>query len=382
MDSIGEKLLAAREARRLSIKDVAKDTNISPLYIDALEEEDFDKFPSETYTIGFLRAYAEYLKLDADEMIQAYKGYKIGESATPLEELTRPTRPSVMMLLSSFTMKYKNMLFIVSVSVAVLLVFWGVKALITSGVDVAGGDSIKNMKEEYNAKNHDSEIKNIQNIQLSNDTGFILVSKGEAVQFLVDSKEVVFFLKDIDVNTDSVIMEMFPSKKLEKIEIDKSRIIPIEGCPREVTFSLKALTESRAKIQVELSKKGVGGTAAATDIQSTPEEQQKVSANQVETMNNRNLKIVFEALFIQKSFIEIYLDGVQKQRGFIPEGTQERWEANEYIQAKIGNAGGVKAKINGRDYIFGRPGQVANKIITWKKDVNNPNLYHIEIKDW
>ena len=94
MNSIGEKLRAAREAKRLTIKDVVKDTNINPLYIDALEEEDFDKFPSETYIIGFLRSYTEYLKLDTDEIIQAYKGYKIGESITPIEELTKPTKPS------------------------------------------------------------------------------------------------------------------------------------------------------------------------------------------------------------------------------------------------------------------------------------------------
>ena len=74
MDSIGEKLRAAREAKRLTIKDVVKDTNINPLYIDALEEEDFEKFPSETYIIGFLRSYTEYLKLDTDEIIQSYKG--------------------------------------------------------------------------------------------------------------------------------------------------------------------------------------------------------------------------------------------------------------------------------------------------------------------
>ena len=58
MDSIGEKLRFTREAKKLTIKDVVKETNISPTYIEALEEEDFDRFPSETYLIGFLRAYS------------------------------------------------------------------------------------------------------------------------------------------------------------------------------------------------------------------------------------------------------------------------------------------------------------------------------------
>ena len=98
--------------------------------------------------------------------------------------------------------------------------------------------------------------------------------------------------------------------------------------------------------------------------------------------SNKSLKIVFEVKFIQKSFIEIYLDGNRKQRGFMPAGSVERWEASEYIQMKIGNAGGIKSTINGKEFVFGKPGQVANKIITWKKDVTNPNLYHIDVKDW
>ena len=98
--------------------------------------------------------------------------------------------------------------------------------------------------------------------------------------------------------------------------------------------------------------------------------------------NEKNLKIVFEAEFIQKSYLELYLDGAEKRRGFIAAGTHERWEATEFIQVKIGNAGGLKARINGRDYNFGQPGQVANKVITWKKDASNPNVYEITIKDW
>ena len=53
-----------------------------------------------------------------------------------------------------------------------------------------------------------------------------------------------------------------------------------------------------------------------------------------------------------------------------------------FIQIKIGNAGGIQSTINGKEFVFGKAGQVANKIITWKKDVTNPNIYHIDVKDW
>jgi len=374
LESIGETLRQAREARKISIKDVVKETNISPIYLQALEEEKFDKFPSETYLIGFLRTYSEFLKLDVEAIVQAYKGYKIGESATPLEELTRPTKSNISMVASSFLNKNRNVLLIAGIVIVSIFLIWGIKSLFTSNVDISSDDSTDTIKEEY-AKNKEHEIENLRNLQLSNNKGFILVYKNEAVQFLVDNKEVVFLLKS--VNGETVALELLPGKKVVKLKIEEPRTLAIEGCPRDVTFTLKGLTENRAKIMVSLGeKKEVEETVAKEDEKTTAD------STSVEAQNRQSLKIVFEAEFVQKSFIELYLDGVRKVRGFIPQGQVERWEATEYIQIKIGNAGGIKARINGKEFSFGAAGQVANKVITWKKDVQNPNLYHIVVKDW
>ena len=375
MESIGETLREAREARKISIKDVVKETNISPIYLQALEEEKFDKFPSETYLIGFLRTYAEFLKLDVEAIVQAYKGYKIRESATPLEELTKPTKSNISMMASSFLNKNRNVLLIAGIVIVSIFLIWGIKALFTSNVDISSDDSTDTIKEEY-AKNKEHEIENLRNLQLANNKGFILVYKNEAVQFLVDNKEVVFLLKSI--NGEAVALELLPGKKVVKLKIEDPKTLSIEGCPRDVTFTLKGLTENRAKIMVSLGeKKEIEETVAKEDEKTT-----RADSTSVEAQNRQSLKIVFEAEFVQKSFIELYLDGVRKVRGFVPQGQVERWEATEYIQIKIGNAGGIKARINGKDFSFGAAGQVANKVITWKKDIQNPNLYHIVVKDW
>jgi transcriptional regulator with XRE-family HTH domain len=377
LESIGEKLRQAREARKISIKDVVKETNISAVYLQALEEEKFDKFPSETYLVGFLRTYAEFLKLDVDAIVQSYKGYKIGESATPLEELTKPTKSNINMAVSSFFNKNRNIILISGIVFVSILVIWGIKSLFTSDVDISGGDSTDNIKEEY-VKNKEQEIENLRNLQLANNKGYILVYKNEAVQFLVDNKEVVFLLKSITGET--VSLELLPGRKIVKIKMEEPKTLSIEGCPRDVTFTLKGLTENRAKIMVSLGEK-----KAEEEEKVAKEEESgatKVDTTSVEAQNKQSLKIIFEVEFVQKSFIELYLDGVRKVRGFIPQGQTERWEATEYIQIKIGNAGGIKARINGKAFSFGAAGQVANKIITWKKDVQNPNLYHIVVKDW
>jgi len=381
VESIGDRLKQAREAKKLTIKTVALDTNMSPTYIEALEVEDFDKFPGETYIIGFLKTYSEYLKLDPEEMVMLYKGYKIGESATPLEELTRPTKSQFVINALALYERYRNLVFFGGVAFLSLLIIWGVWAMNRSDVSIDESDSVSQIKKNYE-ESQNSSIKNIKSLQLSNDKGFTLVYKGEAVQFLVENKEVVFLLKEIGDN--KVTVNFLNNDKDIVMEMDKQVPVTVAECPREILLTLKGLTESRAKVMIDLGRdlKAEMNAAAAVNGNNDVKPVTEGDNTQVIAQSNKSLKIVFEVKFIQKSFIEIYLDGNRKQRGFMPAGSVERWEASEYIQMKIGNAGGIKSTINGKEFVFGKPGQVANKIITWKKDVTNPNLYHIDVKDW
>jgi transcriptional regulator with XRE-family HTH domain len=377
VESIGEKLKSVRESRKISIKEVAADTNISSIYIEALEDEDFDKFPGETYVIGFLKSYSEYLKLDAEEIIMLYKGYKIGESATPIEELTRPTKPSMVLALGNFLDRYKNIFFYAGITLVSLIVVWGVWSLTRPDVKVYDSDSLSKIKKEYEEKQN-SRISNIRNLQLSGEKGFTLLYAGEAALFLVENKEVVFLLKEV-LEKDVIISFMDDSSDI-RLELDQETPVTLAGCSRELRLTLKGLTENRAKIMVSLGKKlDVKERVVEEDYNIEPVDGDNT---RVIAQSNKSLKIIFEVRFVQKSFIEIYLDGNLKQRGFMPAGSHQRWEASEYIQVKIGNAGGINAKINGKDFSFGKTGQVANKVITWKKDVQNPNLYHIDVKDW
>ncbi len=378
MESIGERLKQTRESRKLTLKDVSIETNLAPTFIEALENEDFDKFPSETYVLGFLKTYSEFLKLDSNEMIQLYKGYKIGESATPIEELTRPTVSPVLMSLKLYYERYRNYLYFTGIALLSLFLIWGIWKISNSGPDVGESDSVVQIKKEYE-DSQNSSIKNIKSLQLANDKGFTLVYKGEAVQFLVDNKEVVFLLKDVADN--KVTISFLNEDKEMVLDLDQQTPVILKDFPREILFTLKGLTESRAKIMIDLGKT-LAVETVQEDANSGAKPVQEGDNTRVIAQSNKSLKIVFEVKFIQKSFIEIYLDGNRKQRGFMPAGTVQRWEASENIQVKIGNAGGIKAEINGKEYVFGRAGQVANKTITWKKDVTNPNLYHIDVKDW
>jgi transcriptional regulator with XRE-family HTH domain len=88
MTGIGHRLREAREARRIPIEQVERDTRIVRRYLLALENEDFGVFPAEVYARGFLRSYASYLGLDGAELVSL-----MPQPEPPEEETARRQRP-------------------------------------------------------------------------------------------------------------------------------------------------------------------------------------------------------------------------------------------------------------------------------------------------
>jgi cytoskeletal protein RodZ len=70
---IGQALKAVREFRKLSLEAVADTTRVRRSYLEAIEEMQLDKLPSRPFTIGYIRAYAEALGVDAEAAVERFK---------------------------------------------------------------------------------------------------------------------------------------------------------------------------------------------------------------------------------------------------------------------------------------------------------------------
>jgi TonB family protein len=70
---IGPALAKARMAKGLSHADVQAGTKIKSAHIAAIEAGDQEALPATPFTAGFVKAYAQFLGLDADAFAQAYK---------------------------------------------------------------------------------------------------------------------------------------------------------------------------------------------------------------------------------------------------------------------------------------------------------------------
>jgi cytoskeleton protein RodZ len=86
---IGNSLREARLRQHLDFPEIEQATKIRAKYLRALEDEQFDVLPAQTYVKGFLRSYAEYLGLDGQLYVDEYNSrFVVGEEEAP----ARPRR--------------------------------------------------------------------------------------------------------------------------------------------------------------------------------------------------------------------------------------------------------------------------------------------------
>lgn len=79
MKTVGEVLRSERMRRGLAIKDAQQVLHIKEYYLAAIEDAEYEKIPGNVYVKGFIRNYAQFLGLDGQEAVNAYKR-EIGET--------------------------------------------------------------------------------------------------------------------------------------------------------------------------------------------------------------------------------------------------------------------------------------------------------------
>src|SRR6186713_1132442 len=72
--SVGDRLRQAREARQLTLAQVAAETRIPQRHLQTIEAGDFGALPARTYAISFAKNYARMVGLDQDEVAAMVRG--------------------------------------------------------------------------------------------------------------------------------------------------------------------------------------------------------------------------------------------------------------------------------------------------------------------
>jgi cytoskeleton protein RodZ len=82
MSSLGPYLRGLREAKGMSLDDIARSTRVGRRHLEALESDTFTELPAPVFVKGFIRAYCEFLDSSSDEALGLYRE-TTGEPAAP-----------------------------------------------------------------------------------------------------------------------------------------------------------------------------------------------------------------------------------------------------------------------------------------------------------
>jgi len=102
MSSFGQELKRERELRQITLREISEATKINIRYLDALERNEFRHLPGGVFNKGFVRAYAQFIGVDPESMVNAYIleerhqeiRTKARQDATPVHPARLSTAPA------------------------------------------------------------------------------------------------------------------------------------------------------------------------------------------------------------------------------------------------------------------------------------------------
>ncbi|MBV8638133.1 MAG: helix-turn-helix domain-containing protein [Candidatus Eremiobacteraeota bacterium] len=121
MAALGERFRAAREARGLSLSDVAEQIRIRSVYLGAIEDENWTAIGAPVYTRGFLRTYARFLGLDPEEVVGEFN--RATSSGSAPSTATAPAPSSISRLHEPRPRNLSPLIWIASLIAVALVAF-------------------------------------------------------------------------------------------------------------------------------------------------------------------------------------------------------------------------------------------------------------------
>lgn len=124
--SVGKTLRRAREEMKLSLEDVSAAINVRVVQLQSIEDDRIDQLPGMTYAVGFVKSYADFVKLDPQQVVHDFKAEHDGEAAAKTQlKIPEP--------ISEDSLPGPVLIGIAALAVVVVFILWSV---------FAGGDDV------------------------------------------------------------------------------------------------------------------------------------------------------------------------------------------------------------------------------------------------
>ncbi len=394
MDSFGDRLRESRESQSYTLDQIARDTRISKRYLEALEKEDFSVFPGETYLVGFLRNYTQYLGLDSDEFISLYKNIKIQEQPIPMDELIHgKTKTPPFLLVAGIVVGA------LVVAVGGFFLFRAVRGALPKEIveeepqrsETTGKEFVFDSESEtrwftegetirvaLGDAFYKIEVTSIDdNVTLSVPGGMVRMELSETrfVDLNLDSKnDLKLVFNDIDTLTDTKRVNLWMIKTATLlIDSEVANASNAEDTAAETTLETTEDTASAQETSTAETTEETAGDTVGTQVTATDAQRTVV----LEADSPRIFKV--EINFRGNCLFRYILDGeTRDQRFFQKSESFDVDNVRREVQFWISNAGVLDTRIEGVSVNLGRSGQVVTKSIRWARN-EGTGRYQLEV---
>jgi cytoskeleton protein RodZ len=383
MNQLGPLFRDARTRSGKSIDDAVRETKIAKKYLVAIENENFDVFPGETYLIGFIRNYSQFLGLDPDEMVLKYRDFKIQEQPAPIEQLTAKPRHTKRYLLI-------GIIFIV----VVFTVFYILLSPGREGIEKREERRPRTAAEKGEKPPQEEGILVFDEEEIIKD-----FTAGNVIE--IPLKNVIYTLSidTIDENLGFSIGDIpFTLSTNERVEVDfdrdgrKDLLLRInrlgEGTANITLKKIFKTEDSDLALGLQTGESPTSGSSGGPpevvivreedlfdEIPVAPKTGFQILSGYEKTDINADIKAVSTA------YLAYTVDDGEEQEVLMRDGDELSIPAKDTMRLKVSNARGLNVQINGISVTLGKGGETVAKVVRWYRDSDDSELYHLIIDD-
>lgn len=300
MESIGEFFRQVRETKGLTVDEVSSKTRIRSDFVRALEDGNFSKLPDQVFARGFVRSYARSLGLDEEDAIQRF----IKSAGTFYEK--------------------------------------------------------QDERERLKVRQAEEERKRQANRKA------VAMAIGIAVLTLI-------FL--LSREQSSVLRRAEPEQASPKRSVQAVKEAPVAAAPQEPEPAVEVPKPSES-IAAAPAPNARGSEPTPPPVAASKPESEAVSMvspgtdgplgglSLEGTRATADGQLVLDLEATELSWVVVQIDNGSPQESLLRPGEKAQWKGQDQFVLTLGNAGGVRAELNGKPQKpFGPSGKVAREIV-------------------
>jgi len=320
MESIGEFFKQVRETKGLTIDEVASKTRIRTDFVKALEDGNFAKLPDQVFARGFVRSYARSLGLDEDDAIHrftqssgAYYDKQIERERlkTRQAEEERKRQSNRKAVAIAIGIAILTLIFLLSREQSSLLVRRSTSSDLPASASKRSTPPVPESQDVI--PSHPAEPAEVIPPALPVPAASLAPKTKPSESPVIPAKT------GVGINGESVTSQTPTASAVLELAAPSPASLGSDGPLGGISLEGSGATEGQLALELE-----------ATEL----------------------------------SWVVVQIDGGSPQEALLRPGEKARWKGQDQFLLTLGNAGGVKAELNGKPQKpFGPSGKVARDIL-------------------